>query len=160
MLLRLAVAAAVVLALAACGSKQQTGTRTTALPPGCDVPTIEAVVTGFFDAANRGDAARLRGYLAPTDFGTYTVASEGFSTSSTAKALAYLARRHAAGEHVRLLALRVRPGTDANHVEVQVDTTRVARDFPKRGITNRLARVTGTVNCVSRSLSSWDVLGP
>lgn len=165
MLLRLApVLAPTVAALAAGCGGGTTPATTSSLPPGCDVGSIEPVVTGFLGAVSSGDAAALRrrvsaapNYLVHDGSGR----RERRVHMTTRRAvLAYYARRARLGEKSRLITLRVAPGIDANHVLVEFRLTRVAHDFPRRGITTRLATATGRVNCVHGTIERLLVQGP
>src|SRR5207247_791590 len=74
--------------------------------------------------------------------------------------LRYFAERHKLREHVRMISLRVAPGIDANHVLIDFRLTRSARDFPRRGITARLASGTARVNCVTDRVERLLIQGP
>jgi len=170
-LLRVVTVGAAVLALAGCGGGggSEEAATTTAVPtssqlsPGCEVAVADEAITGFFDAVSSGDRARIRARLSPPDdFERLTVAdSDGstFTTTSRTKALDWLVGRHAFDERLRLLSMQVAPGIDANHDAVAGAASRVASDFPKRGITNRLYDFEGTIACLRGSISRLQLQG-
>jgi hypothetical protein len=161
MLLRLAAGAVLVLALAACGGDKAAEPKS-GLAPGCEVPVIERTVKGFFAAVTAGDRAAIARHLSPDgEFVRLTVvdADRRFTTSDRAKAIAYLVGRHRLEQRERMLQLRVSTGVDANHDSVQGLMTRIALDFRARGITTRLSRFDGAVNCVRKSITRWRVVG-
>jgi hypothetical protein len=161
-LLRGVAAVALVAAVAGCGGGRPT--TTTSLAPGCDVPRITAIVNGFFDAVSTGDQARLGRLVSISPrylIHDGTAANERrVALNSRAGVLRYFAARHRFGERARMISLRVAPGTDANHVLIDGRLTRTATDFPRRGITTRLASVTARVNCVTRRIERLLVQGP
>ena len=162
MLLRGLLGIALVAAVAGCGGSDTT--TTTSLAPGCDVPRIAAVVNGFFTAVSSGDQARLarRVSISPR----YLIhdgadANERRVTlNRRTGVLRYFAERHRLKERARVISLRVAPGTDANHSLVDGRLTRTATDFPRRGMTTRLASVTARVNCVTGRIERLLIQGP
>ena len=169
MLLRALAVGGAVLALAACGgggggSEESTAAPTTSqLAPGCEVAVADKAITGFLDAVSSGDRSRIRARLSPQDdFERLTVDdADGrtFTTTSRTKALDWLVGRHAFDDRLRLLSMQVAPGIDANHDAVAGAVSRVASDFPKRGITNRLYDFEGTINCLRGSISRLQLKG-
>jgi hypothetical protein len=152
-LLKLAAAAAVALALVACGGAKKAAAPKSDLPPGCTVAEVDGIVTSFL--------AQPR--LAPPEmFQVYaTDESDGrkYVTHSRAAALAHLRAREAAGEQQRLIQLRV-AAQDVNHVRVTFELTRHAPDFAKRGIHSRIANGAGTIDCAHQLVAAWVVKGP
>ena len=163
MLLRLAplLLAAVVFGGCGGGGGGSDGTSTSSLAPGCEVEVAERAVTGFLAAVTAGTRTRIAARIATgDDFQGLDVEDpdgRSFSTGSRGRAIDYLAGRHRFGERVRLLRQLVAPGADANHDDVQFTLTRTASDFPGRGITNRLARGDGTIDCIHGTISRWHV---
>ena len=108
--------------------------------------------------------AQIRAHLSPgDDFERLTVEdADGrtFTTTSRAKAVDWLVGRHAFDERLRLLSMQVAPGIDANHDAVAGAVSRIASDFSKRDITNRLYDFEGTVNCLRGSISRLQLQAP
>jgi hypothetical protein len=154
-LLRRVAVAGAALALAGCGGGHET-TTTSSLAPGCEAPAMSSVVRSYFAAISNGDRAALDRSLSPADdFVRLTVeGADGsrFSTADRAKALAYLAGRHAHGERLRLLELAAAQGVDVNHDTVVGTATRTAQDGGRA-----VVAFDGAVNCVTRSISRWRI---
>jgi hypothetical protein len=163
LLIRLAVLVAACALAAGCGGGGEPAT-TSSLPPGCEVSSIDPIVTGFLEAASGGDADGLRRFVAPRP--NYLVHDGSgrherrVHLTSKPAVLAYYARRHRLGEHMRLISMRLAPGADANHVLIDLQLTRVANDFPRRGITSRLASGAGRVDCVGETIDKLLIRGP
>ena len=163
MLLRLAAVTVALLALAACGGGKQAATSAAtstaaSLTPGCEVPAAERGFVGLLDAITAGGAARIAGHLSPAgEFtGLKVVDARGsFTTSSRAKAVAYLAARHRSRDRLRLLQLIVAQGADARHDALRFTVSRVATDV-RRGI----AIGTGSFDCVHGTISALNLRGP
>jgi hypothetical protein len=150
-LLRAAVLLAAAAALAACGGKART-TTTTALP-GCTGPQVQAIVGRFLTRPS---------VAPPPFFELYRVKdSDGrvFSTTSGPKAVAHARARLLLGERDRLLILRFAT-LDVNHARIVFQLTRSAPDFLRRGIHNRIANGTGTIDCAHGKIAAWLVNGP
>ncbi len=166
MLLRsigLLVAASV---LAACGgSSKEAATTTSGLPPGCEVEQTEAVVDDFLAAVSRGDRVAAQKLLAD-DLRLFEVhdgrgrGERHFLARTKAKAMRYVDERIRHHERLRLVNLQVQPADDNNHVLVTFTLTRLADDFRRRGIPNRVAQGDGVVDCVEGNLEGWSVQGP
>lgn len=160
MLLRAAALAAVVLVAASCGGKSAAPQPKSELPPGCEVVGIAQVVRGLLAAVTAGDERRIARLLSnPDDFQGLTVVDPDrtFATRSPAKAARWLAGRHRYRESERLLQLVVGKGADANHVAIRLTFTRIASDFPARGIRTHSAAGAGAVDCVTRTVSRLTV---
>jgi hypothetical protein len=148
---------------AGCGGGDEPAT-TSSLPPGCEVSAIDPIVTRFLDAVTAGDPAGLKRVVAPRP--NYLVHDGSgrherrVHLTSKPAVLAYFARRHRLGERMRLISMRVAPGADANHVLVDLHLTRVANDFPRRGIVTRLATGAGRVDCVAETIDKLLIRGP
>ena len=158
MLLRRAIALAVVIALTGCGSSK-TATSTTAttpkstLPPGCTVAEVEQTVRDFLAHPS---------VAAPGTFEVYaTYESDGrqFVARTPAKAVAHLAQRRRLGEQSRLIELRVAT-QDFNHARITFQLTRFAPDFAQRGIHQRLVKGGGTIDCAHQKVAAWVTQGP
>lgn len=154
MLLRIAAAAALVLALAACGG----GTKKTAaprsqLPPGCTVPEVQQIVTDFLDHPTLAPAGEFEVYASYESDGRKAVIHD------RAKALAYLRRRKGAGEVSRVIQLTVGK-QDFNHARITFQLTRHAPDFAARNIHSRLVRGGGTIDCAHQQVAAWVTKGP
>jgi hypothetical protein len=152
-LLRLAVAAAVVAALAGCGGSAKKPAKASQLPPGCTAAETDGIVTAFL---------RSPTFAPKPDFDVYaSYESDGrsFVSHSIANAVAHVRQRLALGERDRLLSLRVGK-QDFNHVRIAFTLTRFAPDFRKRGIHTRLAQGAGTVDCAHGRVAAWVVKGP
>jgi hypothetical protein len=152
MLLKIAVASAIVLALAACGSKKEAAPKSS-LPPGCTVAEVDKVVRDFL----------IHPSLAPPGtFETYaTYESDGrkFLARKPATALAHLRQRLRLGEQSRLIELRVAE-QDINHTRITFQLTRHAPDFVQRGIHQRLVKGGGTIDCAHQQVAAWVTKGP
>jgi hypothetical protein len=151
-LLRIAAAALLAVALAACGGKKQAQPKSQ-LPPGCTVPEVEQVVNGFLATPSFAPAGQFDVYA------SYDSDKRTFISHSPAKALAHLSARRALGERDRLLSLRVAP-QDFNHARITFTLTRFAPDFLGRGIHTRLAQGAGTVDCAHGKIAAWVMKGP
>jgi hypothetical protein len=151
-LLKIAVAAAIVLALAGCGSQNEAAQKSS-LPPGCTVAEVGQVVRDFL--------ARPR-LAAPGTFEIYaTYESDGrkFLARKPARALAHLRQRLRLGEQSRLIELRVAE-QDINHARITFQLTRHAPDFVQRGIHQRLVKGGGTIDCAHQKVAAWVTKGP
>ena len=153
-MLRLAVLAAVCVALDACGgSKKAAAPRSDNLPPGCTVTEVDSIITSFLAHPALAPPAMFQLYA------TYESDGGTFITRKRAVALAHLRVRQAAGEKLRLIQLRVAP-QDVNHVRVTFEVTRYAPDFGKRKIHGRVANGAGTIDCAHGKVAAWIVKGP
>jgi hypothetical protein len=161
----LAVAALAVAALGACGSSSKQTATTSELPPGCDVDRSQSVVMSFLAAVTNGDHAAVRKLLA-NDLRLFEVhdgrgaGERGLIVKTKPKALAYLNSRIAQHESQRLVNLQVQPADDANHVLITFTITRLADDFRRRGIPNRIATGDGILDCVDGTVEDWTIQGP
>jgi hypothetical protein len=158
-LLRLALVG-LVLAATACGGGAKGTTTTTAaaapkssLPPGCTVPEVERIVTGFLTDPSLAPAGEFEVYASYESDGRKVVAR------SRSKALAELKARKAAGEVSRLIQLRVAP-QDFNHARITFQLTRRAPDYTARKIHSRLVNGGGTVDCAHGKIAAWVTKGP
>ena len=154
MLLRIAVTALVVLALAACGGgAKKAAAPVSDLPPGCTVDEVSKIVDDFL----------ARPTLAPPGsfevYATYESDGRKFVAHKPAVALAELRRRLRLGEKDRVIELRVGK-QDFNHVRITFQLTRYALDFLKRGIHTRLAKGGGTIDCAHQAVAAWVTKGP
>jgi hypothetical protein len=152
--------------LAACGGgSKQAATTTSQLPPGCDVKSSESVVSSFLDAVTKGDRAAIRKLLA-AELRLFEVhdgrgaGARNLLVTTKPKALAYLDGRIAQHEQLRLVNLQVHPADDANHAIVTFTITRLADDFRRRNIPNRIATGDGILNCVDGTVEGWSMQGP
>jgi hypothetical protein len=156
-LLRATAITALVLALVACGGSPKKGAGTTTgtagLPPGCTVPEVERIVTGFLAEPDLAPAPFFQVYAA------YDSDGRSFVTRNRGKALAHLRVRLLLGEHDRLIQLRVAP-QDVNHVRITYKGTRTAPDFARRGIHTRLTDAGGTIDCAHGKVAAWAQMGP
>jgi hypothetical protein len=155
-LLRIALTAVGVLALAACGSsakKQAAPTTTSDLPPGCMVADVDRIVQDFLTRPSVAPAGSFEVYA--------TSESDGrkFVARTPAKAVAHLRERLRLGEKSRVFELRVGK-QDFNHVRITFQLTRHANDFVKRGIHQRLVRGAGTIDCAHQKVAAWVSKGP
>jgi len=162
-LLKAAAAVALAVIAAGCGGGSKPE-RTTSLAPGCEVDRIAKIVNGFLGAVNSGDRARLGGFVSVSPSflihdGTGKNEQRVHLTRRSG-VLRYFAERHRLHEHARMISLRVAPGIDANHVLIDFRLTRTAADFPRRGITARLASGTARVNCVTDRVERLLIQGP
>jgi hypothetical protein len=110
--------AAVLLATVGCGGNPEanppaqaattTSATITAIP--CVSEEVRSLVVGFFEAFNRGEAARLDRLFAASDFEWYSTDAPGARLNSAAydrKALVnYFGERHARGERLELRAFK------------------------------------------------------
>lgn len=155
MLLRSAIALALVIAMTGCGSSKTATTTTTpksTLPPGCTIAEVEQTVRDFLAHPS----------VAPGTFEVYaTYESDGrqFLARTPKKALAHLAQRRRLGEKSRLIELRVAP-QDFNHTRITFQLTRFAPDFLQRGIHQRLVKGGGTIDCAHQTVAAWVTKGP
>jgi hypothetical protein len=156
-LLRATPLATLVLTLVACGGSSQKGAATTTsradLPPGCTVPEVERIVTGFLKKPDLAPPSFFQVYAA------YDSDGRSFVTRNRAKALAHLRVRLMLGERDRLIELRVAP-QNVNHVRITYKGTRNAPDFRHRGIHMRLAEAGGTIDCAHGKVAAWAQRGP
>jgi hypothetical protein len=153
-LLRIVVAALVVLALAACGgSKKEAAAPKSDLPPGCTVAEVDHVVRDFLARPSLAPAGSFEVYA------TYESDGRKFLARKPAKALAQLRQRLRLGEKSRVIELRVGK-QDFNHVRITFQLTRYAPDFLKRGIHTRLVKGGGTIDCVHQKVAAWVTKGP
>lgn len=166
MLLRRALLALALVVLAGCGgSKRAESTTTSGLPPGCEVPRIDQVVTQFLGAITSGDRDTLR-VLVANDFRLLEVqegrgaGERAVSVNTKAAALRYLDSRIRLHEQLRLLRLRVESADDVNHVLITFTVTRRADDFRRRHIVNRVATGDGVIDCVDGNVEGWSIQGP
>jgi hypothetical protein len=155
-LLRVALAAVAVLALAACGGdkKRQAAPATTSgLPPGCTVADADRIVQDFLTRPSVAPASTFEVYA--------TNESDGrkFIAHTPAKAVAHLRRRLRLGETSRVIELRVGQ-QDFNHVRITFQLTRHASDYVQRGIHQRLVRGAGTIDCAHQQVAAWVTKGP
>lgn len=153
MLLRLASAAALVLALAACGGAKKAAGPKSSLPPGCTVAETEAIVNGFLAHPALAPPGEFEVYASYESDGRTVVFRK------RAAALAFLRRRKAAGEVSRLIQLTVGKG-DFNHARITFVLTRHAPDYVPRKIHSRLVRGGGTVDCAHGLVAAWVTKGP
>ena len=141
-----------------------------ALPPGCTPGELAAVVIRFTEAFNRGDATELDGLFAKdgpnprggpvdgeagfVDFAVVGVPATRFSSTEREELLPYVARRHRAGERLRLLYLTVGSEQRAlpHRAFVGVALSVHARDLGPRART-----LSGKVelNCRSGTITTW-----
>jgi len=154
MLLRIAVTALVVIALAACGGgAKKAAAPVSDLPTGCTVDEVSKIVDDFL----------ARPTLAPPGsfevYATYESDGRKFVAHKPAVALAELRRRLRLGEKDRVIELRVGK-QDFNHVRITFQLTRYAPDFLKRGIHTRLAKGGGTIDCAHQAVAAWVTKGP
>jgi hypothetical protein len=155
-LLRIAALALVAVVIAGCGGGTKSAAPTTTtnnLPPGCTVDEVDSIITGFLSHPQLAP---------PTMFQVYaTYESDGgkYVTRKRAVALAHLRARHAAGEKLRLIQLRVSP-QDVNHVRVTFEVTRFAPDFAARKLHGRVANGAGTIDCAHQQVAAWILKGP
>jgi hypothetical protein len=162
-LLRPAAAAALALIAAGCGGGGKPE-PTTSLAPGCEVDRIAKIVNGFLGAVNAGDQARLARFVSVSP--SYLIhdgagaKERRVHLTRRSGVLRYFAERHRLRERERMISLRVAPGIDANHVLIDFRLTRTAADFPRRGITGRLAGATARVNCVTDRVERLLIRGP
>jgi hypothetical protein len=162
-LLRATAAVALAVIAAGCGDGGKT-TSTTSLAPGCEPDRIATIVNGFLAAVTAGDQAALARFVSTSP--NYLV-HDGTGANERrvhltrrAGVFRYFAERHRLREHARMISLRVAAGVDANHVLIDFRLTRTAADFPRRGITTRLAIGTARVNCVTDRIERLLVQGP
>ena len=145
-----------VLALAACGGgakKQVATTPASTLPPGCTVPEVNRIVTGFLTKPDLAGPGLFEVYA------TYESDGRKFLARTRAKALAHLRTRLRLGEQSRLIELRVGK-LDFNHARITFQLTRHAPDFVARGIHQRLVKGGGTIDCVHQRVAAWVTKGP
>jgi hypothetical protein len=156
-LLRVAALALVAVGIAGCGggtkSAATTTTTTNNLPPGCTVDEVNGIITGFLSHPQLAPPAMFQVYA------TYESDGGKYVTRKRAAALAHLRARHAAGEKLRLLQLRVSP-QDVNHVRVTFEVTRFAPDFAARKLHGRVANGAGTIDCAHQQVAAWILKGP
>lgn len=153
-LVRIALALALGLALAACGSSKKTiSTPSGNLPPGCAVDEVDSIVSSFLAHPELAPPAMFQLYA------TYESDGGKFVTRKRAAALAHLRSRQAAGEKVRLIELRVRP-QDVNHARITFRVTRFAPDFGARKLNGRIANGAGTIDCAHQKVAAWVLKGP
>jgi hypothetical protein len=152
--------------LGACGGGDSKEAATTSeLPPGCDAKSSGAVVESYLAAVTKRDRAAVRKVLA-NDLRLFEVhdgrgsGERNLSVKTKAKALAYVDSRIAQHEQLRLVNLQVQPADDANHVIVTFTITRLANDFRKRNIPNRVATGDGILNCVNGTIEGLTIQGP
>jgi len=154
MLLRIAVTALAVLALAACGGgAKKAAAPGSDLPPGCTVAEVSKLVDDFLARPS---------FAPPGSFEVYaTYESDGrkFVAHKPAQALAHARQRLRLGEKDRVIELRVGK-QDFNHVRITFQLTRYAPDFLKRGIHTRLANGGGTIDCAHQAVAAWVTKGP
>ncbi len=165
MLLRPLAAALAVLALAGCGGSKEAETTTSELAPGCEVARIDHVVGSYLTAITHGDRPALRRLVAD-DFRLLEVhdgrgaGERDVSVRTKAAALRYLDQRIRLHERLRLVNLQVEQADDVNHVLINFTVTRLADDFRRRSIPNRLATGDGVVDCVDANIEGWSIEGP
>jgi hypothetical protein len=153
-LLRVVVAALVVLALTACGAaKKEAAAPKSDLPPGCTVAEVDQVVRDFLARPSVAPAGSFEVYA------TYESDGRKFLARKPAKALARLRQRLRLGEKSRVIELRVGK-QDFNHVRITFQLTRYSPDFLKRGIHQRLVKGGGTIDCVHQKVAAWVTQGP
>jgi hypothetical protein len=152
-LLRSAAAAALVLALAACGGGKNMAAPKSNLPPGCAVAEVEQTVTRFLAEPTLAPPGQFEVYA------SYESDGRMFVTHNRAKALTYLRRRKAAGEVSRLIHLTVAK-QDFNHARITFQLTRRAPDYTARKIHNHLVRGGGTIDCAHQQVAAWVTKGP
>ncbi len=153
MLLRIAVAAMLVLALAACGGSKKQAAPKSDLPPGCTVPEVSKLVDDFLSRPTLAPAGSFEVYA------TYESDGRKFLARKRGVALAHLEQRFRLGERSRVIELRVGK-QDFNHVRITFQLTRRAPDFLARGIHQRLARGGGTIDCAHQKVAAWVTKGP
>lgn len=154
MLLRAAALATAALALAACGVHTTTSTQgQSQLPIGCSTAEVQAAVDGWLTHPSPAPRDFFRTYREKESDGRV------FSTTSGPAAAAHQRQRLRLGERDRILQLQVYP-VDVNHVHVVLTLTRTAPDFAKRGIRNRIATGSGTVDCAHQKLAGLALTGP
>jgi len=154
-LLRIALTALAVLALAACGgsSKKQAAAPKSDLPPGCGVADVDQIVRTFLARPSLAPAGSFVVYA------TYESDGRKFVAHKRAVALAQLRQRLRLGEKSRVIELRVGK-QDFNHVRITFQLTRYAPDFLARGIHTRLAKGGGTIDCAHQQVAAWVTQGP
>jgi hypothetical protein len=132
------------------------------LPPDCTADETAAIVTGFLDAFNRGDASDVRRFFPEVvafpdttkpGFQWYSVTDERghFVTYDPAALPAYFAERYEQGEHLRLLRLEVsaswHPGVD---IVYRLD--RQADDLSPHEVAGK-----GAIDCADRTIFVWSM---
>jgi hypothetical protein len=154
-LLRAAALVPLALALAACGgSGSSTSTQgRSQLPIGCSTSQVQSVVEGWLTRPSPAPAGFFRTYSERESDGRV------FRTASGPAAAAHQRQRLRLGERDRVLQIQVYP-VDVNHVRIVVTLTRTAPDFAKRGIRNRIASGSGTVDCAHQKLAGLALQGP
>jgi hypothetical protein len=153
-LLKVAAAAALALALTACGgTKKQAAAPASSLPPGCTVAEVETVVRDFLAHPSLAPPARFEVYA------TYESDGRKFLARKPARALTHLRERQRLGEQSRLIGLRVAK-QDFNHARITFQLTRHAPDFVQRGIHQRLVTGGGTIDCAHQKVAAWVSKGP
>lgn len=154
MLLRAAALATLAVALAACGVHTATSTQgQLQLPIGCSTGEVQAAVEGWLAHPSPAPPDFFRTYREKESDGRV------FKTSSGPAAAAHQRRRLRLGERDRIIQFQVYP-VDVNHVHIVVTMTRTAPDFAKRGIHNRIATGSGTVDCAHQKLAGLALTGP
>jgi hypothetical protein len=153
-LLRIAVTALVVLALAACGggAKKQAA-PTSDLPPGCTVAEVSQIVDDFLAHPSLAPAGSFEVYA------TYESDGRKFIAHTPAKSLAHVRQRLRLGEQSRVIELRVGK-QDFNHARITFQLTRHAPDYVGRGIHQRLVKGGGTIDCAHQKVAAWVTKGP
>ena len=156
MLLRAALVAGTLLALAGCGGSGETAATTTngsSLPPGCTVPEVDRVVRTFLTSPSFAPAGEFQVYARQESDG------RKFTARNRDLALAHARSRVRLGEQSRLIELRVAP-QDFNHARITFRLTRLGPDFRRRGITGRLVSGAGTIDCAHQKVAAWITKGP
>ncbi len=138
------------------------------LPPGCQPEQVAGLVTGFFDAVNRGDQEAIARIFSPeagpagvSPQGWYSVTDhppgEGrrhFVAYSQGRLLAYFQERHGRHERLRLLRLQVSGGSWHGGADVVYTLRRGADDL---GDEERTFEGKGAINCARRQVFVWSM---
>jgi hypothetical protein len=120
------------------GSEPTSAAVTSAEPKPCTAVEVRELVVGFVQAFNRGDDDALNGLFAPepsfrwysTDAPGERLRSEAYNRASL---IPYFARRHAAGERLRLTSFKFNgnsPGIAARYGNFEYGLVRSADDLP------------------------------
>lgn len=136
-----------------------------ALPRTCGPLRIGRAVVAYLQRVNRGDARASRAFapeLAPG--GWYSVApgpkaptAAGVTARDRESLAAYLSRRHAHDEQLRLVEIAVRARNGLRLADVEYKLVRRAADLPRSSPTGWNTEGKGAIDCATKRIVVWSM---